>query len=103
MALSQAGTRAALCELVYQGTPTANVVGLCHSVQFTVEDLSKLVGIPEHEVTFLAAKAGTRIAEVPIVFVERRLGASKLSWPVLLESLATPWRLASAHGRLRPR
>jgi alpha-galactosidase len=45
----------ALCELVYKGTPTKNVVGLCHSVQFTIEDLCKLVGVPEREVTFLAA------------------------------------------------
>ena len=46
---------AALCELVYKGTPTRNVVGLCHSVQFTIEDLCELVGVPESEVTFLAA------------------------------------------------
>ncbi|HEX7526600.1 MAG TPA: alpha-galactosidase, partial [Gaiellaceae bacterium] len=44
-----------LCELVYQGTPTTNVVGLCHSVQFTVEELARLVDVPEHEVTFLSA------------------------------------------------
>ena len=44
-----------LCWLVYGGTPTQNVVGLCHSVQFTVEDLSEIVGVPEEEVTFLSA------------------------------------------------
>jgi dolichol-phosphate mannosyltransferase len=53
------------------------------------------------EVTFHAAAAGVRIAEVPIVFVERRQGASKLSGSVLIESLVTPWRLAVAHGRIR--
>ena len=53
------------------------------------------------EVTFQAAAAGVRIAEVPIVFVERRQGASKLSGSVLVESLVTPWRLALAHGRVR--
>jgi glycosyltransferase involved in cell wall biosynthesis len=53
------------------------------------------------EVIFQAAAAGTRIAEVPIVFVERRQGASKLSSSVLLESLKTPWRLTRAHGRIR--
>jgi dolichol-phosphate mannosyltransferase len=53
------------------------------------------------EVTFQAAAAGLRIAEVPIVFVERRQGASKLSASVLAESLLTPWRLALAHGRVR--
>lgn len=55
------------------------------------------------EVTFQAASAGIRIAEVPIVFVERRQGTSKLSSAVLMESLTTPWRLALAHGRVRSR
>lgn len=53
------------------------------------------------EVTFHAAAAGLQIAEVPIVFVERRRGVSKLSSSVLIESLVTPWRLAFAHGRIR--
>jgi dolichol-phosphate mannosyltransferase len=53
------------------------------------------------EVIFQAAAAGARIAEVPIIFVERRQGASKLSGSVLLESLKTPWRLAWRHGRIR--
>jgi dolichol-phosphate mannosyltransferase len=53
------------------------------------------------EVTFQAATAGVRIAEVPIVFVERRQGSSKLSTSVLVESLFTPWRLASRHGRVK--
>jgi alpha-galactosidase len=51
---------AMLCWLVYAGTPTANVVGLCHSVQFTVADLSELVGVPDDEVTFLAAGVNHR-------------------------------------------
>jgi dolichol-phosphate mannosyltransferase len=53
------------------------------------------------EVTFQAARNGITIAEVPIVFVERRLGASKLSSAVLAESMVTPWRLALTHGRVR--
>jgi dolichol-phosphate mannosyltransferase len=53
------------------------------------------------EVTFHAAAAGLRIAEVPIVFVERRQGISKLSTSVLMESLVTPWRLALTHGRVQ--
>ena len=52
------------------------------------------------EVAFYAAAAGLRIGESPIVFVERRLGASKLTSGVLIESLKTPWRLAFKHGRL---
>src|SRR5262245_26322722 len=53
------------------------------------------------EVTFQAARAGITIGEVPIVFVERRLGASKLSSGVLVESMITPWRLAFTHGRVK--
>lgn len=53
------------------------------------------------EVTFQAAAAGLSIAEVPIVFVERRQGISKLSTSVLVESLITPWRLTLRHGRVK--
>jgi dolichol-phosphate mannosyltransferase len=50
------------------------------------------------EMLFVAAGQGARIAEVPITFVERRLGQSKLSRAVLIESALMPWRLA-ARGR----
>jgi alpha-galactosidase len=53
--LNYTNPMAALCELVYQGTPTQRVVGLCHSVQATVRDLSELVGVPQEEVAFLSA------------------------------------------------
>jgi dolichol-phosphate mannosyltransferase len=45
------------------------------------------------EMLFDAARNGCRIAEVPIIFVERRQGQSKLSSGVLLESVIMPWRL----------
>jgi dolichol-phosphate mannosyltransferase len=41
----------------------------------------------------LARRVGCRIREVPIIFVERRHGASKVSTRVLLESVLVPWRL----------
>jgi alpha-galactosidase len=44
-----------LCWLVYAGTPTSQVVGLCHSVQYTIEQLAGLVGVPQDEITFLSA------------------------------------------------
>ena len=45
------------------------------------------------EMLFRAAENGSRIGEVPIIFVERRQGESKVSRSVLIESLITPWRL----------
>ena len=53
------------------------------------------------EVTFMAAHAGLRIAESPIIFVERRVGASKMSGSVMFESMFTPWKLVLRHGRIR--
>ena len=53
------------------------------------------------EMLFEAKRRGFRIGEVPIIFVERRIGQSKLSSSVLLESLIMPWRLrASAAASL---
>jgi dolichol-phosphate mannosyltransferase len=45
------------------------------------------------EMLFEAGRCGCRIGEVPIVFVERRVGTSKLSAGILLESALMPWRL----------
>ena len=51
------------------------------------------------EMLFVASRRGYRIAEVPITFVERRQGASKLSGGVIVESAILPWRLAARRGR----
>jgi alpha-galactosidase len=53
--LNYTNPMAALCWIVYGGTPTQNVVGLCHSVQFTTADLAEIVGVPYEEVTVLSA------------------------------------------------
>ena len=45
------------------------------------------------EMLYEAARRGARVGEVPIIFVERRQGVSKLSTGVLMESILTPWRL----------
>jgi dolichol-phosphate mannosyltransferase len=45
------------------------------------------------EMLFDAARLGCRFAEVPIIFVERKQGQSKLSSGVILESIVMPWRL----------
>lgn len=46
------------------------------------------------ELLWEAQAAGCRVSEVPITFVERRAGVSKLSTRALLESAVVPWRLA---------
>ena len=51
------------------------------------------------ETLFMAARRGARIREVPITFVERQQGESKLSRAVLLESVLMPWRLAATRDR----
>jgi dolichol-phosphate mannosyltransferase len=45
------------------------------------------------EMLFEASRRGCRIGEVPIIFIERRQGQSKVSGRVLAESLIVPWRL----------
>jgi dolichol-phosphate mannosyltransferase len=57
------------------------------------------------EMLFEASQHGARIGEVPITFVERRQGESKLSSGVLFESAITPWRLVGTKGSAskRPR
>ncbi len=57
------------------------------------------------EMLFVASRRGCRIVEVPITFVERREGQSKISRGVLLESAITPWRLVGspeASRKVRP-
>ena len=45
------------------------------------------------ELLYRAHRMGLSIAEVPIIFVERREGRSKLSGGVFLEAVWMPWRL----------
>jgi dolichol-phosphate mannosyltransferase len=52
------------------------------------------------EMLFEASRRGCTIGEVPIIFIERRQGQSKVSGRVLAESLIVPWRLVF---RSRPR
>jgi dolichol-phosphate mannosyltransferase len=53
------------------------------------------------ELAWEAHTAGARIAEVPITFVERRLGHSKLSGGVIVESAILPWRLIARRAGAR--
>jgi len=45
------------------------------------------------EILYAAARRGCRVTEVPITFVERRRGESKLSRDVVVESAIAPWRI----------
>jgi len=47
------------------------------------------------ETAWEAFAAGGRIVEVPIIFVERREGQSKMSARVIAESILLPWQLAA--------
>jgi dolichol-phosphate mannosyltransferase len=52
------------------------------------------------EMTWHAWRTGSRIVEVPIRFLERRVGQSKLSVGVILESAFLPWKLVLARKPL---
>lgn len=45
------------------------------------------------EMTYLASRRGARIAEVPIIFTDRRVGVSKMSRRIILEALVVVLRL----------
>jgi dolichol-phosphate mannosyltransferase len=45
------------------------------------------------EMTYRAIKAGFRVVEVPIVFVDRRVGQSKMSRAIFLEAMKMVWTL----------
>jgi len=45
------------------------------------------------ETTYRALRRGLRVVEVPIVFVDRRVGRSKMSRSVFVEAVWTVWRL----------
>jgi dolichol-phosphate mannosyltransferase len=51
------------------------------------------------EMTYRAIKLGFRVEEVPIVFVDRRVGQSKMSKKIFVEALTLVWRLRLAGAR----
>jgi dolichol-phosphate mannosyltransferase len=52
------------------------------------------------EMTFRALRNGFRVVEVPIKFVDRRVGESKMSGTIFLEALTLVWSL---RARIPPR
>ncbi|MFI6154279.1 polyprenol monophosphomannose synthase [Kitasatospora sp. NPDC051170] len=55
------------------------------------------------DLAWRTVKAGFKVAEVPITFVERELGASKMSRSIVVEALwrVTSWGIADRVARLR--
>ena len=51
------------------------------------------------EMTYRALRAGFRVKEIPIVFHERRAGASKMDARIAAEAV---WKVPALRGRLRP-
>src|SRR5699024_12389354 len=55
------------------------------------------------DMTYRTVEAGFRVAEVPIVFVERELGESKMSGSIITEAFTkvAGWGLARRRNQLR--
>jgi len=51
------------------------------------------------EMKYKAFLAGCSIVEIPIVFTDRKHGASKMSREILLEALVNIWRIKQRNGR----
>lgn len=53
--LNYTNPMAMLCQATYMGTPQKKIVGLCHSVQNTTQQMAELAGVPFEDVTFFGA------------------------------------------------
>jgi dolichol-phosphate mannosyltransferase len=51
------------------------------------------------EVSWYCWKRGFRIREIPIVFVDRRIGVSKMSRRIIWEAAALVWKLRFTRKR----
>jgi dolichol-phosphate mannosyltransferase len=50
------------------------------------------------EMKYRASRAGFTLREIPIVFHDRRVGQSKMSWAVALEAMTRVWALRFGRG-----
>jgi len=55
------------------------------------------------ELTYRAIRRGFRVVEVPITFVDRRVGKSKMSRAIVLEALWKVWAIRASRRRLAGR
>lgn len=50
------------------------------------------------EMAYRTLQAGFQVGELPIVFPDRRVGQSKMSWRIVLEAIINVWRLRFGHS-----
>jgi dolichol-phosphate mannosyltransferase len=55
------------------------------------------------EMAYVAEKLGYRIQEIPIYFEDRRIGKSKMSIPIKIESALRVWDVLARHRGLTPK
>ncbi len=85
------------------GVPVNDLTGGFKCFRRTVLETIDLDGIEtsgygfQIEMTYRAWQLGFRVEEVPIIFVDRAAGSSKMSNDIVLEAMVNVWRL-----RLRP-
>jgi dolichol-phosphate mannosyltransferase len=90
------GLRQRDCTTGYRGY-RADLVRRCGMLETTTQGYSFLV-----EVLYRCVRAGAEVREVPIVFVDRQYGQSKLSKAIMLEAALLPWKLRFGRPRVRP-
>ena len=54
------------------------------------------------EMAYVAEKLGFRVLEIPIYFEDRRIGQSKMSWPVKIEGATRVFEIRWRHRKIRP-
>ncbi len=78
--------------------PWKNVLDSAYSPRKALETAS-LAGIRsggyafQVEMKYRAIRAGFALHEIPIVFRDRRVGQSKMSWGVALEAMVRVWAM----------
>ncbi|MGB3715500.1 MAG: polyprenol monophosphomannose synthase [Candidatus Promineifilaceae bacterium] len=55
----------------------------------------------QFEMAFLAERLGYRIVEIPIYFEDRRIGRSKMTFPVKIEAIFRAWEIRWRYRNLR--
>ena len=81
------------CWIPKPGKPEKRPSGIPAIRDRVVQAACKLVIEPIFETNFLAWRKGFKICEVPIIFVDRRVGVSKMSKHIVYEAAWMVWKL----------